>query len=52
MKPTASRNSTNAATAAALASCQPKAWPTVQSRTEAASTNQPRTLTTETTGHT
>jgi hypothetical protein len=52
MKPTASTNRTNAATAAALASCQPNAWPAVQSRIEAASTNQPRRLTTDRTGHT
>ena len=52
MKPTASTNRTNAAIAAALASCQPKAWPAVHSRIEAASTDQPRTLTTDRTGQT
>ena len=52
MNPMAIRNRTKAAMAAALASCQPKAWPAVHSRMEAARTDQPRTLTTERTGHT
>src|SRR6478735_9717232 len=52
MNPRAMTKSTSAAMAAALASCQPKAFPAVQRRTAAASTDQPRTLTTARTGRT
>ena len=52
MKPTAMTKSTSAAMAAALASCQPKAFPATHRRIAAASTDQPRTLTTDSTGRT
>src|SRR4029453_9734936 len=50
MNPTARTNRTKAATAAGFAPCQPEAWPPPHRRTEAARTDQPRTLTTENTG--